>query len=181
MFVAIARIFPFGSGEGLIGHPVLRKLLPHVRHVRGEMHVASVFASIDVRSRAAVGFSTGAALEPILSAVARDGAAVGESQRFLERNVDALAGTGFARVANAGKPQHRRHRAGDLICEMARRRALPFGVVALAKQKPAGGVGDGIAAFVMAIGSRATERRQRNDNQVWKFLFETRVVETEFL
>ena len=181
VFVAIARIFPFGSGEGLIGHPVLRELLPHVRHVRGEVNVASVLAAIDVRARAAVGFSAGTALEPILAAVARDGAAVGESQRFLKRHIDALAGAGFARVANAGKPQHRRHRAGHLIREMARRRALPFGVVALAKQKPAGGVGDGITAFVMAIGPGAAERRQRNDNQAWKFLFETRVVETEFL
>ena len=56
VFVAIARIFPFGSGEGLIGHPVLRELLPHVRHIRGEVNIAAVLAAIDVRSRAAVGF-----------------------------------------------------------------------------------------------------------------------------
>ena len=165
MLIAVARIFPLGSGERLVGHPVLRELLPHVRHVGGEVNVAAVLAAVDVRSRAAVRFAAGTALEPILAAVARDRAAVGKRQRFLQRHVDALAGAGFARVANPGEPQHRRHRAGHLIREMARRRALPFGVVALAEEKPAGGVGDGVAAFVMAIGPGAAERRQRNDDQ----------------
>ena len=137
-----------------------------MRHVGGEVNVAAVLAAVDIRAGAAVGFAAGPAFQAILARVARDRAAVGKRQRFLQRHVDALAGAGFARVANAGQRQHRRHRARHLISQMARRRALPFGVVALAVEKTAGGIGDRVAAFVMAIRPGAAKRRDRNNHQV---------------
>ena len=71
----------------------------------------------------------------------------------MERHVDALARAGLPRVTNAGKPQRRRHARRELISQMTRRRTLAFFVVALAVEKTAGGVGDGVAAFVMTIRS----------------------------
>ncbi len=65
------------------------------------------------------------------------------------------------RVANSGESEQRRHGARHLISEMAGRGALPFGVVALTEEKTAGGVGDGVAAFVVAIGPGASEGSNR--------------------
>src|SRR6266513_616106 len=62
---------------------------------------------------------------------------------------------------------------------MDRRGALPFGVITLAVKKPAGSVGNGVTAFVMAVRPRASEGCQRNDHQVWKFFFAARIVETK--
>src|SRR4030095_11574701 len=90
MLIAIAWIFPLRSGKRLIVHPVLCELLPHVRHARREVHIAAVFAAIDIRTGAAVSLSPWAPFETILARIAGDRAAVGKRQRFLERHIDAL-------------------------------------------------------------------------------------------
>ncbi len=144
------------------------------------MNVAAVLAAIDISAGTAVRFAAGTAFQSILAAVARDGAAVGKGQRFLQRHVDALAGTGFSRVPDSCKRQHRRHRAGHLVGEMARCSALPFGVVALAEQKSTGGIGNGVAAFVMPIRTRAAERRDRHDDQTRELIAEALIGEARF-
>src|SRR5438093_5494732 len=128
-----------------------------MRHIGREMNVTTVFTAINVRTGAAVSFRAGTPLQPILPAVTRDGAAVRECQCFLQRYIDALAGAGFTLVPNAGEREHRRNAARHLVSEMTWRRALPFGVIALTEKKTTGRIGDGIAAFVMAIGTCASE------------------------
>src|SRR5215475_6124554 len=88
--VTVFRIFPFGTRKRLIGHPVLRELSPHVRHIGGEMDVASVFAAVDGGTGTAIVPAAGPPLQPILSRVARHRTAVGEGQSLLERNIDAF-------------------------------------------------------------------------------------------
>ena len=82
--VSVTRVLPFRPGEGLIGHPILCELFPHMRHVRREMNISPVLTPIDVRAGAPVSFRPGTALQPILAAIARNRAAVGERQRFLQ-------------------------------------------------------------------------------------------------
>ena len=105
MRVAIARVLPLRSGERSAGHPVLRELAPHMRHVGGEVDVAAIFASIDVRSGAAVSLGAGPPLQAVLPRIARNGAAVGEGQRLLKRHVDPLPGAGDASMAHARQAQ----------------------------------------------------------------------------
>src|SRR5688500_17235630 len=83
-------------------------------------------------------------------------------------------------MTHAGKTQHRRHRSGHLISQVARRRALSFSVVTLTEEKAAGGVGDRVAPFVVAVRPRAAERGQRNNHQRWKPIVESLIVKTEF-
>src|SRR5581483_4354481 len=64
--------------------------------------------------------------------------------------------------------------------EMARRGALAFGIVSLAEEKTAAGIGDGVAALVVAVRSGAAERGQGNDDQAGKLFTEAAVVEGEF-
>ena len=103
MLIAVARVFPLRPGELFVGHPVLRELFPHMRHVGGEVNVAAIFTAIDIRPRAAVRFGAGPPLQAVLARIARDAAAVGERQGFLQRHVDALAGAGYARMTNRGE------------------------------------------------------------------------------
>src|SRR5262245_19780979 len=44
--ITVFRIFPFRTRKRLIGHPVLCKLTPHMRHIGGKMDVTSVFAAV---------------------------------------------------------------------------------------------------------------------------------------
>ena len=147
-----------------------------MRHIGREMNVTTVFTPINVRAGAAVSFRAGTPLQPILPAVTRDRATVGKCQCFLQRYINSLAGAGFTRMwrealvlavfANAGEREHRRNAARHLISEMTRRRALSFGVIALPEKKTTGRISDGVAAFVMAIGTCTSEGRERNDHQV---------------
>src|SRR5262245_3793762 len=162
--VTVFRIFPFGTRKRLIGHPVLGELSPHVRHIGGEMDVMSVFAAVDVGTGTAIVFAAGPPLQPILSRVARNRTAVGEGQGFLKRNIDPLAESVQSGVTNTRKAQGRSHARRDLVGQMTGRRTLSLGVVALTIKKTAGSIGDGIAAFVVSMGSRASERSQRNSH-----------------
>src|SRR5215510_10870010 len=162
--VTVFRIFPFGTRKRLIGHPVLRELSPHVRHIGGEMDVMSVFAAVDVGSGAAIVFAAGPRLQPILSRVACDRPAVGEGQSLLERDIDALADSVQSGVTNTSKSQGRRHARRDLVGQMTGRRTLSLGVVAMTIEKTPGSIGDCVAAFVVSMGSRASERSQRNSH-----------------
>src|SRR5262245_24322402 len=115
MRVSISRVFPFRTPKSFIGHPVLRKLAPHVRHVRREMDVPTVFAAINIRASAAIVFATRPPLQTIFSSVARHRTAVGEGQCFLKRNVDALARSSAPSVTNTREAQHGRNRCRDLV------------------------------------------------------------------
>src|SRR5918993_1007529 len=159
MLISVTRVLPLRPGQRFIGHPVLRELFPHMRHVGSEMNVAPVLAAIDIGAGAAIRSGAGTALESIFPAIARNRAAIGERQRFLQRDIDSLADPRFSGVTDSGQSQHRRHAAGHLVGEMAWRSALPFGVVALAEKKSAGGIGDGVTAFVMPVQSGPTEWR----------------------
>ena len=160
--VTVFWVFPFRTRKSLIGHPVLRELSPHVRHIGREMDVTSVLAAVDVRAGTAIVLAAGAPLEPIFSTVARNRTAVGESQCFLKRNVDTLARSSNSSVTNASKSQGGRHTGRDLVGQMTRCRTLSLRVVALAIEKTAGSVGDGVAAFVTTIRSGPSEGGQRN-------------------
>src|SRR5215510_3250532 len=162
--LTVFRIFPFGTRKRLIGHPVLGELSPHVRHIGGEMDVMSVFAAVDVGTGPAIVFAAGPPLQPILARITRNRTAVGEGQSFLERNIDALADAVQSGVTNPRKSQGRRHARGDLVGQMTGRRTLSLGVVALTIKKTAGSIGDCVAAFVVSMVSRASERSQRNSH-----------------
>src|SRR5918995_1189922 len=69
MLVAVARVLPLRPGQRFIGHPILRELFPHVRHVGGEMNVAAVLAAVDVRPGAAIRSAAGPAFQSIFTAV----------------------------------------------------------------------------------------------------------------
>ena len=137
-----------------------------MRHIGREMNVTTVFTPINVRTGAAVSFRAGTPLQPILPAVTRDRATVGKCQCFLQRHINSLAGAGFTRMPNAGEREHRRNAARHLVSEMTRRRALSFGGIALPEKKTTGRISDGVAAFVMAIGTCTSEGCKRNDHQV---------------
>ena len=153
--------------KSLIGHPVLRELAPHVRHIGREMDVASVLAAVDVRAGAAIVLAAGPPLEPIFSSVARNRTAVGESQCFLKRNVDALARSSNSSVTNARKSQGGRHARRDLVGQVTGCRTLSLRVVALAIEKTAGSVSDGVAAFIVSIRSRASKRGSKKWSLKW--------------
>jgi hypothetical protein len=137
-----------------------------MRHVGREMDVAPVLTPIDVRARPAVTLRTWTAFESILATITGDGTTVGKCKRFLKRHIDALPDSSETRMSNAGQSQHRRHGSGHLIGQMARRRALAFGIVALSEKKSARRIGDSVAAFVMTIRTGSSEGRQRNHDQV---------------
>src|ERR1044071_8295607 len=143
------------------------------------MNVAAIPASINVRARAAIGFCAGAPLEPILTAVTRNRAAIRKCERLLQRHIDALPGTGDTTMTQPGEAQHRCHGARHLISEMARRRALPLGVVALAVEKSPRGIGDGVTALIAAVGPGATKWCNSDHHQAGEFGFEEVVVEAE--
>src|SRR5262249_62209743 len=75
---------PSRPRQNIVGHPVLRELPPHVRHIGGKMNVATVLAAINVRTCATVVLAPRPSLQPIFSRVARNGTAVGKSQRLLK-------------------------------------------------------------------------------------------------
>src|SRR5262245_3346419 len=63
--VTVFWVFPFRTRKRLIGHPVLRELTPHMRHIGREMDVTSVFAAVDVGTGTAIVLAAGPPLQPI--------------------------------------------------------------------------------------------------------------------
>src|SRR5262249_2232361 len=152
------------AGGGFGGIRVWGDLSPHVGLIGGERDVMSVFAGVDGGPGPAIVFAAGPPLQPILSRVARNRTAVGESQGFLKRNIDALADAVQSGVTSTSKSQGRRHARRDLVGQMTGRRTLSLGVLALTIKNTAGRIGNCVAAFVVSMGCRASERSQRNSH-----------------
>src|SRR5262245_43977854 len=162
--ITVFRIFPFRTRKYLIGHPVLRELTPHMGHISGEMDVTSVVAAVDVGTGTAIVLAPGSPLQPVFFRVARNRTAVSEGQGLLKRNIDALSDSVQSGVTDTSKSQGRRHTRRDLVGQVTGRRTLSLGIIALAIEKAASSIGDCVAAFVVSMGSRASERGQRNSH-----------------